>query len=50
MISAVRAPQSNPAMVALGILSASISAIVSAAIAAGWPLRTVSAERKRVLP
>ena len=32
------------------IPSASISAIVSSATAEGWPLRNVSAERKRVVP
>ena len=36
-MSAVRAPQSNPPMVAFGILSASINAMASSATALGWP-------------
>jgi hypothetical protein len=47
---AVRAPQSKPASVARWILSASINATASRATAEGWPLRTVSPERKRVVP
>ena len=50
MMLAVRAPQSKAPMVALLILSASISATISSATAACWPLRTVSFERKRVVP
>ena len=50
MMSAVRAPQSKPAIVARWIRSASISANMSAATALGCPLRTVVADRKRVLP
>ncbi len=50
MMSAVRAPQSKPASTAVWIFSASISAMVSTATADGWPLRTVSLERKRVGP
>ena len=48
--SAVRAPQSNPATIAQSISSASRRAIASTASAACSPLRTVSSERKRVLP
>ena len=47
---AVRAPQSKPARIAFSILSASIKAMTSAASADGWPLRSVSLERKRVVP
>ena len=49
-MSAVRAPQSKPAMIAFSILSASIKAMMSTATADGWPLRTVSLDRKRVVP
>jgi len=49
-MSAVRAPQSKPARIALSILSASIKAMTSTASADGWPLRNVSVERKRVGP
>ena len=44
---AVRAPQSKPATTALSIFSASIRAMTSVASAPCWPLRGVSAERKR---
>ena len=47
---AVRAPQSQPPMTAFSILSASINAMTSTATADCWPLRGVSAERKRVVP
>ncbi|MNL41861.1 hypothetical protein D3C87_1642880 [compost metagenome] len=50
MMSAVRAPQSKPAMTARSIFNASISAMMSAAMAACWPLRGVSDDRKRVDP
>ena len=49
-MSALRAPQSNPATTAVSIPRASIRAIVSSASAACSPLRTVSPERKRVVP
>ena len=49
-MSAVRAPQSKPATTAVSMPSASIKAIVSTASAACSPLRTVSSERKRVVP
>ena len=49
-MSAVRAPQSNPATIARSIRSASSSASASIASAACWPLRAVSSERKRVVP
>jgi hypothetical protein len=48
-MSAVRAPQSKPATIALSIPSASIKAIVSTARADCRPLRSVSSERKRVV-
>jgi hypothetical protein len=50
MMSAVRAPQSKPATIAFWMPSASIKATMSTAIAACWPLRSVSAERNRVVP
>ncbi len=50
MMSAVRAPQSNAPKTALRIRRASISATMSSATAACWPLRIVVLERKRVLP
>jgi hypothetical protein len=50
MMQAVRAPQSQPATVAVLIFSASISAMMSTATTDCWPLRGVSADRKRVLP
>ncbi|MCY1217609.1 hypothetical protein D9M72_295280 [compost metagenome] len=50
MMHAVRAPQSQPATVATGIFSASISATMSTATADCCPLRGVSADRKRVVP
>ena len=49
-MSAVRAPQSNPARMALLMLSASIKATRSMASAAGWPLWSLCSERNRVLP
>ena len=42
MMLAVRAPQSQPATMAFSISSASIRAMMSAAIADCWPLRDVS--------
>ena len=49
-MSAVRAPQSNPATIAVSMSSASISAISVDRQAACWPLRTVSSDRNRVVP
>ena len=49
-MSAVRAPQSKPATIALSISSASMKAITSRASAACSPLRNVSSDRKRVVP
>ena len=46
MMSAVRAPQSNPARIAFSILSASIKAMMSTASADGWPLRTAVTRKK----
>jgi hypothetical protein len=43
-------PQSTPPTIACRILSASMTTIISSARADCWPLRTVSAERKRVGP
>jgi hypothetical protein len=50
MIPAVREPQSKPATIAFWILSASIKAMASTAIAACSPFRIVSSDRKRVVP
>jgi hypothetical protein len=49
-MTAVRAPQSKPATIALSISSASSSAIASIAMAACWPFRNVSSDVKRVVP
>jgi hypothetical protein len=46
----VRAPQSQPAIVAFSMRSASIRAMTSAATADCWPLRLVSLDKKRVVP
>ena len=47
---AVRDPQSNPAITAVGIFSESMRSMTSLASAACWPLRKPSADRNRVLP
>ena len=50
MMSAVRAPQSKPAMIDFWMFRASIKARMSSATTDGWPLRKVSLERKLVVP
>lgn len=50
MMSAVRAPQSNPARIAFSIFSASMSAMMSSAITDCWALRNVLSDRNRVVP
>jgi hypothetical protein len=50
MISADRAPQSNPARMARSMRRASIIATVSSATAEGWPFRKLLSDTNRVGP